>query len=273
MRGNLRKAIGSINIRGSIPACTGEPPERKARTALSRVYPRVYGGTKVPRYINKPVIGLSPRVRGNRPARAFIGACQRSIPACTGEPCHARGLAGCLWVYPRVYGGTKAKPLKFLTTKGLSPRVRGNRICLENVCGIKRSIPACTGEPTGGRWTWSRIQVYPRVYGGTRLGFGGWVFVWGLSPRVRGNHLARVRLHTSPWSIPACTGEPNPLLAPRSTLAVYPRVYGGTLDSKATTQARAGLSPRVRGNPLIPGVWQLHLRSIPACTGEPFGRF
>ena len=116
-------------------------------------------------------------------------------------------------------------------------------------------------------------------------------------------------------SIPACTGEPSFLngvhtgLSPRvrgnrlqdcggrySTLAVYPRVYGGTTSRQSwqtlsngpgsipacTGEPRnvfsrpcllnTGLSPRVRGNRaiMLKDPSSRH-GSIPACTGEPNG--
>ena len=50
---------------------------------------------------------------------------------------------------------------------------------------------------------------------------------------------------------------------------VYPRVCGGTLYTSQAAAVIAGLSPRVRGNPVghLPGV--ALERSIPACAGEP----
>ena len=74
--------------------------------AAGRVYPRVYGGT---RRIGRGVYqqsGLSPRVRGNPRHLQREVNYQRSIPACTGEPCQEAGAQVTVEVYPRVYGGT-----------------------------------------------------------------------------------------------------------------------------------------------------------------------
>ena len=50
-------------------------------------------------------------------------------------------------VYPRVCGGT-ASPLRVSASiKGLSPRVRGNRIGSLAEANGDGSIPACAGEP------------------------------------------------------------------------------------------------------------------------------
>ena len=51
--------------------------------------------------------------------------------------------------------------------------------------------------------------------------------------------------------------------------AVYPRVCGGTPYSASNSMARAGLSPRVRGNRVTVGSGVGVGRSIPACAGEP----
>ena len=50
---------------------------------------------------------------------------------------------------------------------------------------------------------------------------------------------------------------------------VYPRVCGGTSDSRLTSSQVSGLSPRVRGNPALGGGGIRRVWSIPACAGEP----
>ena len=50
-------------------------------------------------------------------------------------------------VYPRVCGGTAHQRALIDLVRGLSPRVRGNHVHLEELRGEVRSIPACAGEP------------------------------------------------------------------------------------------------------------------------------
>ena len=50
---------------------------------------------------------------------------------------------------------------------GLSPRVRGNLGNGVNVNLGGGSIPACAGEPNGGKQPSGAAEVYPRVCGGT----------------------------------------------------------------------------------------------------------
>ena len=86
VRGNLalRKEDGGYT--GSIPACAGEPLRTGYLRPLSRVYPRVCGGTMSYAAFWSSLNGLSPRVRGNRCNAFPVSPRFRSIPACAGEP-------------------------------------------------------------------------------------------------------------------------------------------------------------------------------------------
>ena len=86
VRGNLWDTCRGWLRTGSIPACAGEPRSMSRIAPVTRVYPRVCGGTlgKIPRAVFK------------------IG------------------------VYPRVCGGTWKLRRKAQRLWGLSPRVRGN---------------------------------------------------------------------------------------------------------------------------------------------------
>ena len=195
-------------IDGSIPACTGEPPPSARARRSPKVYPRVYGGTDGQPGVWAGDHGLSPRVRGNPTGirRRYKGI--RSIPACTGEPDPLNRTAIGSGVYPRVYGGTDAVTLHSLRAQGLSPRVRGNHDRPHPAAGQVRSIPACTGEPPSLITVHDLLEVYPRVYGGTKPGRLRPGRVWGLSPRVRGNPARQIIERPYHRSIPACTGEP-----------------------------------------------------------------
>ena len=174
-------------------------------------------------------LGLSPRVRGNPFRLINRVAPHGSIPACTGEPDHARHYKYHVKVYPRVYGGTASARTPQVTRPG--------------------SIPACTGEPAGRAPREAPNWVYPRVYGGTRKADNPLFPVRGLSPRVRGNQPESMTQEWSRRSIPACTGEPTGIAASTMPDRVYPRVYGGTNPYIRDILFRSGLSPRVRGNP------------------------
>ena len=70
----------------SIPACAGEPHPGLCPGRLWTVYPRVCGGTRAGDMAHGDVVGLSPRVRGNRRSDRFVQPLSGSIPACAGEP-------------------------------------------------------------------------------------------------------------------------------------------------------------------------------------------
>ena len=209
VRGNPAGAVESQIADGSIPACAGEPGAHRDRIRRSEVYPRVCGGTADESGGARMTKGLSPRVRGNLDLALRCLRSHRSIPACAGEPfCPLFSLAYQA-VYPRVCGGTSVESLSSRCLRGLSPRVRGNRLSVHHFLQTRRSIPACAGEPRSRRPAASTPRVYPRVCGGTRDTTGDMRYAWGLSPRVRGNPTTPPVLQSSTRSIPACAGEPR----------------------------------------------------------------
>ena len=94
-------------------------------------------------------------------------------------------------------------------------------------------------------------------------------YVWGLSPRVRGNHADIGQVELQAGSIPACAGEPCTAGGSPPPSPVYPRVCGGTVDGWRDRSTNEGLSPRVRGNRFDYPTMPIEERSIPACAGEP----
>ena len=147
VRGNHLAMRGNVMGRRSIPACAGEPASAARTRTLSKVYPRVCGGTAVKFWHFPPAFGLSPRVRGNHGQNVTCFALHRSIPACAGEPGPSGAVSTRPGVYPRVCGGTAADGLMPYDEAGLSPRVRGNPGALDLGRAADRSIPACAGEP------------------------------------------------------------------------------------------------------------------------------
>ena len=208
VRGNPPRCSSAASRCGSIPACAGEPgpvfPGRRSRW----VYPRVCGGTAPGTPSGEDGTGLSPRVRGNRPAAGRVDPIRRSIPACAGEPPARPRGAPARGVYPRVCGGTVGDEVKVQAKMGLSPRVRGNPSGGFPPVSSGRSIPACAGEPPGAEPTASGFR--------------------GLSPRVRGNLTTASHWERFVRSIPACAGEPGADGGPGTGCEVYPRVCGGT---------------------------------------------
>ena len=188
VRGNHDGLEARKRRKGSIPACAGEPRHGPQNGDIVRVYPRVCGGTVVSTQMVIYGWGLSPRVRGNPPPDKHIVNWYGSIPACAGEPTVWWSPSDDDGVYPRVCGGTPNTVGTVRLAKGLSPRVRGNR------------VPVLSWHPKDG--------VYPRVCGGTQCTRGRRSRASGLSPRVRGNLPCWSSIRASRGSIPACAGEP-----------------------------------------------------------------
>ena len=113
---------------GLSPRVRGNRSSAHAAAAGWGVYPRVCGGTVLPSIAAASPIGLSPRVRGNRWADRVSPSPNGSIPACAGEPVNPCQTPFCTEVYPRVCGGTDPGGGPPRRHKGLSPRVRGNRL-------------------------------------------------------------------------------------------------------------------------------------------------
>ena len=269
VRGNPAPAVAVLLGNGSIPARAGEPRKRWRGTFPCRVYPRACGGTAIEKALHEVVAGLSPRVRGNR-HHAGCGVRQSgSIPARAGEPCRAGGRIGAARVYPRACGGTGLTLAGSVRQAGLSPRVRGNHEEGQAHPADVGSIPARAGEPLAPFQARQHERVYPRACGGTFDSRGRRIENTGLSPRVRGNPLARPPPDVRQGSIPARAGEPLALSPVKGWDRVYPRACGGTAMGSARFSGYQGLSPRVRGNLSRGKVVVAWRRSIPARAGEP----
>ena len=188
VRGNLWGYLDWIARQRSIPARAGEPQETSTTPTATRVYPRTCGGTILVAVCAVALKGLSPHVRGNRPARGCPFHLVGSIPARAGEPFSNRAPSCTTRVYPRTCGGTRGEA-------GRGRRSLG-------------SIPARAGEPFVAHGSSSMRWVYPRTCGGTKSASGCRLLTVGLSPHVRGNPGGTVRWPRRGGSIPARAGEP-----------------------------------------------------------------
>ena len=137
------------------------------------------------------------------------------------------------------------------------------------------SIPAPAGEPRGYTSGGSPAWVYPRACGGTLLLPVIGPTLQGLSPRLRGNPPRDTMMASNSRSIPAPAEEPQMTHTLDLYNAVYPRACGGTKHKLGVVLGPMGLSPRLRGNPVVWTPENLFYGSIPAPAGEPtpgFGR-
>ena len=213
---------------GLSPRGRGNPLAPFSGTRAFAVYPRVGGETPALKIYPTAVGGLSPRGRGNRTQCLRRRTGLRSIPAWAGKPCVASWASSSNAVYPRVGGETKDGAGGTTSAAGLSPRGRGNPLKPAQPLECLRSIPAWAGKPAPTPARRGKTSVYPRVGGETPYTKAQAGQVAGLSPRGRGNHMARTAPHADWRSIPAWAGKPLALAMAASAKPVYPRVGGET---------------------------------------------
>ena len=213
---------------GSIPALAGEPPWTVSPTPLRTVYPRACGGTNIPLPKSASLDGLSPRLRGNPALPLHRQTHLGSIPALAGEPYSVGKHIPAGRVYPRACGGTPLRSSQIADSRGLSPRLRGNRSVSDYHDVPLGSIPALAGEPGFRHRVQLMPKVYPRACGGTYSGDYEVMASAGLSPRLRGNQQTGAHVKFLSRSIPALAGEPYPCYGNIGAIRVYPRACGGT---------------------------------------------
>ncbi len=136
-----------IGVRGSIPACAGEPCSIGLNSNAFRVDPRVCGGACSSACKILILLGRSPRVRGSLIVSKNAQTADGSIPACAGEPQNHKSLVPTQKVDPRVCGGAAMGIDWMVRDEGRSPRVRGSPHIHGGGNDRARSIPACAGEP------------------------------------------------------------------------------------------------------------------------------
>ena len=230
-RGNRDRPSPSRRRRRSIPAWAGKPRPRSWPSPSSRVYPRVGGETGAFSCTLSREEGLSPRGRGNLYRRRRAAGLCGSIPAWAGKPPTPSTAPRADRVYPRVGGETSASAAFNISSRGLSPRGRGNQEELLRTTRFFRSIPAWAGKPASRPGRAGPMKVYPRVGGETSVCPASRAPLAGLSPRGRGNRDPEIGDPRQARSIPAWAGKPprGPDRAERPR--VYPRVGGETSAS------------------------------------------
>ncbi len=257
---------------GPIPACAGEPLSGAANARAARAYPRMRGGTIASKSGNWSAVGLSPHARGNLALMTSPTFLRGPIPACAGEPNSNSTRFFPRGAYPRMRGGTVRSAKRPKRPRGLSPHARGNRDQIVDPDIWRGPIPACAGEPPGGRVCSRHRGAYPRMRGGTPAITWPSGPVKGLSPHARGNRTSTRDRAAFRGPIPACAGEPLRTRAFVSSVRAYPRMRGGTWCCCPAPCWAWGLSPHARGNLAVKAHFSRWTGPIPACAGEPQGR-
>ncbi len=227
MRGKLVMGGPLILITRSIPAHAGETPCRVVRLSPTAVYPRPCGGNFVVLHPEEIMEGLSPPMRGKRPALDPHHVGNRSIPAHAGETPTTTSWASGTQVYPRPCGGNGPVPACVCFIHGLSPPMRGKLALFQRQPLHYRSIPAHAGETYQADQPGPQLPVYPRPCGGNTLTLDDPPANLGLSPPMRGKRNPSAAKDRGNRSIPAHAGETVGGLVDALWARVYPRPCGG----------------------------------------------
>ena len=156
-----------------------------------------------------------------------------------------------------------------LVSRGLSPRMRGNRNLRRFAASISGSIPAHAGQPAIDGRDAIISRVYPRACGATTPVATSKSTTSGLSPRMRGNLIFCPARALRAGSIPAHAGQPHITNHQGQTRRVYPRACGATARPVPIAAPKRGLSPRMRGNRCKAVKAACQWGSIPAHAGQP----
>src|SRR5690554_4934369 len=171
--------------------------------------------------------GLSPRMRGTGQYRQIQYRQGRFIPADAGNGRTHAEQVGDNAVYPRGCGERHLAGVDRLTVAGLSPRMRGTAVSLQDQVFNNRFIPADAGNGTPAPILIALEAVYPRGCGERK------------SLSVFGSRIS--------WFIPADAGNGTRQQFSAPVMPVYPRGCGERQTVNVQTDTGTGLSPRMRG--------------------------
>ena len=211
-------------------------------------------------------------MRGNRVVAEWTVTYAGPTPARAGQPSSRHSAGSRTAAYPRACGATYDFTGAYDNTRGLPPRVRGNRQRVQDGERQYGPTPARAGQPRYARAVRSVPWAYPRACGATSSVSAPPWMASGLPPRVRGNRDRHDRRHAQQGPTPARAGQPRISSSSGATTTAYPRACGATDSAALNISRSSGLPPRVRGNrghELRRGVAP---RPTPARAGQPRSR-
>ena len=207
LRGTRFSKRERISLRRFIPASAGNTLVSAQTSLPITVHPRVCGEHFDLLSRSKSHAGSSPRLRGTLRGVPRLNDSSRFIPASAGNtrprgPSPRKGP-----VHPRVCGEHCSRNIRYKTSIGSSPRLRGTHRCRRARLRWPRFIPASAGNTAAGETGFQTAPVHPRVCGehiapGYRL-----TGTHGSSPRLRGTLHRRCYRSREFRFIPASAGN------------------------------------------------------------------
>ncbi len=204
----------------------GNSPRYARHQSRQTVYPRGCGELLFNTQQPRPIVGLSPWVRGTRPTPTRNIQAGRFIPVGAGNSRSIRRNTASVSVYPRGCGELESNLAASSLTCGLSPWVRGTHRRARRFLAYPRFIPVGAGNSASWQTGKHFLAVYPRGCG--ELGFvvTAALLVAGLSPWVRGTLFPTTRQAHDGRFIPVGAGNSSPKSLAASHSSVYPRGCG-----------------------------------------------
>ncbi len=233
------------------------------------VYPRVCGDPYRGSERADQYRGLPPRMRGSPSPDAHVLGDARSTPAYAGIPGQALSVRNRAGVYPRVCGDPSPGSASISSVPGLPPRMRGSLDGVRRGRDRRGSTPAYAGIPPVQRLRSRIRPVYPRVCGDPRVVMAPMDKRFGLPPRMRGSRTRPHRIDLQLRSTPAYAGIPERTVGQSGPPPVYPRVCGDPTLPVAPADLAMGLPPRMRGSQQFEQPQPRRARSTPAYAGIP----
>ena len=232
------------------------------------VHPRACGERLSDRSQEALRAGSSPRLRGTLRRRILRLARGRFIPAPAGNAICRSISATSLAVHPRACGERGSRLGGRQPSAGSSPRLRGTRETDGPHHRRDRFIPAPAGNARRGRRASPPSPVHPRACGERGPAPMTVQGIVGSSPRLRGTRSQACRRTCRRRFIPAPAGNARQVGRKGCLRAVHPRACGERVLNAASSAARSGSSPRLRGTLAPEVVGQLPHRFIPAPAGN-----
>ena len=174
-----------------------------------------------------------PRIRGEHsPSPERPGRRQRIIPAYAGSTSRRLPSGRRRWDHPRIRGEHNLRAWQGCSARGSSPHTRG------------------APQPTLSLKTWTGIIP---AYAGSTCQGRGWLCGKADHPRIRGEHLNRIK-----GELPSEGSSPHTRGAPSRCLDVYVReriipAYAGSTMPIGSETTRSWDHPRIRGEHTIEG--------------------
>ena len=207
MRGKRVRARASATRARIIPAHAGQTHRMQRGFMAGPDHPRACGANVHTAYQLRFPAGSSPRMRGKRLHDRCHRQRGRIIPAHAGQTFTSENGLASLTDHPRACGANGTCTIRYGTSAGSSPRMRGKRHHRLRHGSPKRIIPAHAGQTSSPLAAWFAETDHPRACGANSMTCATCFHACGSSPRMRGKRLFRMLPVVSVRIIPAHAGQ------------------------------------------------------------------